>query len=227
MVSDERLNGNLVCIMADFNVIYPTIIKYEGYYVNDPADPGGETYMGVARNYNPTWPGWQIIDTYKAKNGGFIPYNTRIQDPTLESLVKAKAKEYFDKIQGTKIKSDAVAIIVAQVFWGTAEGIKQVVQRAAINLGAKIKADNSFGENTLKAINSLDQVKLYNEMKRLYVDYFTRLGKAQPEYASGWMNRVNYVLDVTGKLIKDNPKKAGIFFLTGTVLLIAAYKYKG
>jgi len=213
--------------MADFNVIYPTIIKYEGYYVNDPADPGGETYMGVARNYNPTWPGWVIIDQYKAKNGGSIPYNFHIPNPTLDNLVKAKAREYFDKIRGTEIKSNAIAIIVAQVFWGTAEGVKQVVQQAAINLGAKIKADNAFGANTLKAINSLDANKLYNEMKRLYVDYFTRLGKGQPQYATGWMNRVNYVLDVTGKLIKDNPRGGGSLFLTGTVLLIAAYKYKG
>ena len=207
--------------MADFNIIYPTLIKFEGYYANDPNDPGGETYQGVARKYNPFWAGWKIIDAYKAAHNGFIPTNTKINDPALDQLVKDRAKQYFDKIYGTQIKSNSIATIAIQVFWGTAEGIKQVVQQAAINLGAKISADNTFGPQTLAAINTLPQIDLYNEMKRLYINYFTRLGTYQPQYATGWLNRVKYVISITDKFIKSEGKNIGLLLIAvGVAYLI-------
>ena len=33
--------------MADFNVFLPILLGFEGGYVNDPTDPGGETNKGV------------------------------------------------------------------------------------------------------------------------------------------------------------------------------------
>jgi len=210
--------------MADFNKIYPTIVKYEGFYVNDPRDPGGETYSGVARKFNPNWKGWQIVDKYKAEHGGYIPYNTRIPSADLEMLVKETAKTYFNNIYGDQIKSDSIATISTQVFWGSAEGVKQVVQQAAINLGASIKADNVLGKETVKALNSLDQTKLYNEMKRLYIDYFTRLGKNQPQYAEGWLNRVKYVLSVTDTFIKKESTSIVTLFLAAGILFYVLKK---
>lgn len=190
--------------MADFNLIYPTIVKYEGYYVNDPNDPGGETYMGIARNYNKTWPGWQIIDNYKAQIGGTIPYNTKINSPELDNLVKQRAQQYFNAMRGSEINNLAIATIAAQLFWGSASGIKRVVQQAAINLGANINADNVIGPNTLNALNTLPQAPLYAEMRKLYINYIDLLGKGQPEYAIGWKNRLNYVLSLTDKWITNN-----------------------
>ena len=40
-------------------------LKYEGGYVNDKDDRGGETYRGVSRRYHPNWSGWKIVDEYK------------------------------------------------------------------------------------------------------------------------------------------------------------------
>lgn len=190
--------------MADFNEIYPTIVKYEGYYVNDPKDPGGETYMGIARNYNPGWAGWKIIDNYKLSKGGTIPYNTHIPSQELDNLVKQRAYEYFIAMRGNQINNLAIATIAAQLFWGTASGVKRVVQQAAINLGAKISADNVIGPNTINALNTLPSQALYNEMRRLYINYVDILGKGQPEYAIGWKNRLNYVLSLTDKWISNN-----------------------
>ena len=51
--------------MADFHKALKRTAKYEGGYVNDPADAGGETYKGISRRANPKWDGWQLIDAHK------------------------------------------------------------------------------------------------------------------------------------------------------------------
>lgn len=52
--------------MADFLTAYAPLARYEGGWCNDPADRGGETYAGIARNFFPAWPGWAVIDAARA-----------------------------------------------------------------------------------------------------------------------------------------------------------------
>ena len=53
--------------MADFLTAYAPLARYEGGWCNDPADRGGETYAGIARNFFPAWPGWALIDAAAAR----------------------------------------------------------------------------------------------------------------------------------------------------------------
>lgn len=55
--------------MAEFKPAFEQTIAHEGGYMNDPDDPGGETYKGVARKYWPKWLGWHIIDLLKRQAG--------------------------------------------------------------------------------------------------------------------------------------------------------------
>ena len=56
--------------MANFAIAYEPVREYEGGWCNDPADRGGETYAGIARNFFPDWAGWKIVDEAK-KNPAF------------------------------------------------------------------------------------------------------------------------------------------------------------
>ena len=58
--------------MADFNQALQMVLQNEGGYVNDPNDPGGETYKGIARKMNSNWIGWQLIDLQKKQNNIFL-----------------------------------------------------------------------------------------------------------------------------------------------------------
>lgn len=49
--------------MANYALASEVTATNEGGYVNDPLDPGGETYEGISRYHNPGWLGWQSIDT--------------------------------------------------------------------------------------------------------------------------------------------------------------------
>ena len=51
--------------MADFKKALTETLRHEGGYVNDPKDPGGETYKGISRKNHPDWEGWNIIDEKK------------------------------------------------------------------------------------------------------------------------------------------------------------------
>lgn len=55
--------------MTKFEKAYDALFGMEGTYSNDSGDSGGETFCGIARNYNKTWAGWKIIDDYKRSYG--------------------------------------------------------------------------------------------------------------------------------------------------------------
>lgn len=45
----------------------------EGGYANVLGDKGGETYMGISRVYWPSWPGWPVIDDWRAERINALP----------------------------------------------------------------------------------------------------------------------------------------------------------
>jgi len=67
--------------MAEFKPAFQNTITTEGGYVNDPQDPGGETYKGIARKIYSKWSGWQTIDMLKRQSGfpGNIDKDVSIQ----------------------------------------------------------------------------------------------------------------------------------------------------
>ena len=95
-----------------FETAYKQTKKFEGGYVNDPVDRGGETFRGISRNNHPGWPGWPFIDGAKAEAwslgcsspnalAGFI--DSRFQgDAVMDKLVrdfyKANFWDPFDKL---------------------------------------------------------------------------------------------------------------------------------
>lgn len=94
--------------MADFEKAYLRTKKFEGGYVNDPDDSGGETYHGISRKFHPTWPGWKIIDEQKKKEN--FPKNLNERRSELLPLEKNfYKKEFWDKVWGDKISDQRVA----------------------------------------------------------------------------------------------------------------------
>jgi lysozyme family protein len=54
-----------------FSETYENVTKmFEGGYVDDPSDSGGETIFGVSRASFPNWPQWARVDAFKAGLGG-------------------------------------------------------------------------------------------------------------------------------------------------------------
>src|SRR5882672_5159433 len=103
--------------MATFKESLSKTLLHEGGYVNDPDDPGGETYKGVARNLFGKWDGWTIIDQLKKQSG--LPAEAFGVGRLSVSLdrnqeLQSKVEEFFqnnfwDRIKGDDISNQQVA----------------------------------------------------------------------------------------------------------------------
>ena len=95
--------------MADFKKAMLRTAKYEGGYVNDPDDAGGETYKGISRRANPKWEGWSLIDIHKSNlPNGFK--KALDADTKLQGMVeKLYLNNYWSPIRGCDIKSQKLA----------------------------------------------------------------------------------------------------------------------
>jgi len=183
--------------MANFSIAFKKTVGHEGGYVpSDYAikvqDSGGETYMGIARNYNPEWEGWAIIDRYKAQFG--VPkWNFFFPESLgLSKMVEAQAKKkYWDAINGDQIQNQELANLLFELYWGSGGlGIKQAQRSLNKVIDRPVAVDGVLGKDTLTAINSADQSALYEQ---IYNDrkgwYESKLQAGNPN-AKGWLNRL-------------------------------------
>ncbi len=137
--------------MADFKIAHKRTAFYEGGYANDPADRGGETWRGIARNIWPHWEGWKIIDASKNDWGAGATFQKKISvDPALNDLVDIfYIVNFWGKVRGDEIKDQEIAnnLFDAAVNNGDTTAIKMLQE--VLNLPETGKMDNQ----TLHTLN--------------------------------------------------------------------------
>jgi len=171
--------------MANFSLFFPKLMEHEGGYVDHPADPGGETYAGVARAYNPQWPGWKLVDAAKTKLGlrspvastSYAAINKALaMEPTMKpQLSSFYEKLYWDALQLDLVKSQALAEQLADHAASAGTGRPPKMLQFAANqvLGKKqLMVDGQIGPKTIAAINSVDQGKLLKAFVQLRRDFY-------------------------------------------------------
>ena len=165
--------------MADFNPAFDKMIVDEGGYVlhTVPGDTGGMTYAGIARNPNPKWPGWNLID------------NGAIDNPLLTGMVRNFYKvEFWDRIRGDEIANPVVAENIFN--FGVNTGVKVAVKLAQLIVGAT--PDGAVGDVTLQKFNNVEPEafkKAYALAKiTRYADICNK-NRTQSKFLLGWINR--------------------------------------
>lgn len=172
--------------MADFNKAYRLMQANEGGYGNDPDDPGGETYKGIARKKQPDWVGWITIDTMKKHPNFPISLDN---NQNLQSEIQRFYKVLFwDKIGGNEIKDQDVAFSIFD--FAVNSGVSSSVGMAQNVIGAS--CDGMIGPKTIQAINSFQPdhfiAAFTNEKCRKYI----AICKKRPDsrkYFFGWIDR--------------------------------------
>lgn len=164
--------------MANFELYYPKLKKHEGGYASAEFaksinDAGGETYLGIARNFNQDWEGWKIIDEYKSIHG--IPkWNSIIPDERLPILAKQHSKKvYWDSLKLDQFNNQSIAEYVMD--FGYNSGIKTSAKALQKVLG--LTADGIIGPKTIEAVNTMNQEEIFNKLVEYRVNFLNNITK--------------------------------------------------
>ncbi len=172
--------------MADFDKAFAHTMSAEGGYVNDPQDPGGETYMGVARTRNSKWDGWVTIDLLKQKSG--FPKNLD-SDETLQQQVKDLYEaNYWDAVQGDNIIDQDVAESIFD--FAVNAGVRTSSRLAQLSVGAT--PDGIIGEQSIAMINNTDDAMFLATFALAKIERYVAICKKRPasrKYFFGWVRR--------------------------------------
>lgn len=184
--------------MSDIKISLPIILKHEGGYINDPDDPGGETYKGISRRYNPRWSGWKLIT--KAVEIEFPgSLGRRLEDnKKLQSLVISVYRlKYWKPYKLDELVSQAIANQIFDMIVNLGHGTTIPLLQAEANgfPGEPLKVDGIIGPLTRNRINDLSLTNLVafnNRLIKARLDKYWDLSKIDPfklKWLKGWTNR--------------------------------------
>lgn len=172
--------------MADYTIAFRKMQGNEGNYVNDPQDPGGETYRGIARKMNGKWDGWVFIDAMKKQNN--FPANLEYSAELRESIGMFYLNTFWNKMQGDFIDDQQIAESIFD--FGVNAGLSTSVSLAQMVVGTK--PDGIVGENTIKAINTFDKELFLASFTLAKIARYITIVKKRPtsrKYFYGWICR--------------------------------------
>lgn len=189
--------------MANIDSLLPYILKFEGGFVNDPADAGGATNKGV------TIATWRQVGYDKDGDGDIDVADLKLlTDSDVRNRVLKPA--FWDRWKADRIKSQGVANILVDWVWGSGKHGIVIPQRL---LG--VVPDGIVGEKTLAAVNAANPRQLFDAIfearKKFLHDitnqsiakYERKIGRKATEaelkkhtnkrFIKGWLNRLEAI----------------------------------
>ncbi len=190
--------------MTNFEKAYNKLVRFEGVYVNDSDDKGGETYKGIARNFHPYWLGWQIIDTLKEHYGkDFQKYldNNEILQNEVKEFYKVK---FWDVFLADNLPYE-IAEEIFEISVNTGIMRATIILQTALNLLNRnqklypdLKVDGKVGPQTMGTLRTCLQKNseklVYNVLNILQGAFYTELMLNNPVYEKyiGWFSRIEF-----------------------------------
>jgi lysozyme family protein len=167
-----------------FTNALPFVLRWEGGFVDHPADPGGATNRGVTQ---------KVYDVWRAKNGQAQRSVRELLDAEMAAIYEqnywhaARCGEVQDKLD-LAVFDTAVNMGV-----GRAVGFLQASVGCAV--------DGGFGPATLTAVQCCDPAHALPHFCDARESYYHRLVEAKPElqvFLRGWLNRLNALRGTLG-----------------------------
>lgn len=180
--------------MADFALAYAKTMTAEGGYAHDPADRGGETYRGIARNHHPGWEGWPLVDAWKRRGGDESELG---RNAALHALVATfYRRNYWDALRLSDLRDQAVAdeIFDSAVNCGVSRAGRWLQQAVNLVGRANIAEDGAVGPITIAAANATEwQGGLLRTLNGLQFGHYHQIVQRDPSqqrFFRGWLRRV-------------------------------------
>lgn len=155
-----------------FDRLIGKVLAHEGGYVNDPADPGGETKYGISKR------------SYPKLN--------------IKSLTESQARDiyYADwwlKLRCNELTNDTIAVklLDMSVNVGRQTGVK-LLQRALCDCDQQVAIDGIIGPKTIAAANEADPGRLLEAVKLRQMAYYEACianNAKLAKFRNGWTRR--------------------------------------
>lgn len=177
--------------MANFEKALAKTLAYEGGYVNNPNDKGGETFCGISRKYWPDWEGWEVIDSLF--ESGATPKEAGHE--TLKMVQDFYRLNFWLPIHGDEIESQEIAeylfdFAVNSGICDAAKALQHSINRVT---PLHTNPDGMVGPDTLECLESaenLDTILADMRANRL-AHILENIGKGNihPSFARGLARR--------------------------------------
>lgn len=169
--------------MANFDLYFPTLLKHEGGFVNNPNDPGGATNLGITDKLDGKTDGLVDVD-----GDGKGDVDIKKLSPNQAKIVYKR--RFWDKIKADDINSQSVAEIFFD--WAVNSGVDTASKK--VQKLVNVKDDGNIGPASIRAINSVDAKTLFDNIKKARIIFYQKIIIANPKlkvFEKGWMNRIN------------------------------------
>jgi lysozyme family protein len=178
-----------------FEDAFKIVLGFEGGYVNDPADKGGETNYGITAS-----------TLNSAKTKGWIPFNVTIQNLKIEHAKIIYKKGYWNAVQADSLPHPLDLIMFDSAVNHGPNAAVKLLQKSLNSIlpHVNLSVDGIIGLLTMRAIK--DFAGLKNEqgnnlnIRHLCIDVLMNRielylsivlnSKSQEKFLKGWLNRV-------------------------------------
>ena len=162
-----------------FDRAFQIVVEAEGGYVNDPADPGGETIYGITKRDHP--------DLWATGR------------PTLEQAKDRYRRDYWDPVKGDRLPWPLACFVFdSAVNQGGTPGVCEITKKL-LQKALGVAQDGLLGPATMKAIERANQT----ELGALFlVDRALRYVGTRnfDRYGRGWLKRLFAVQEAVCRL---------------------------
>src|SRR6266404_4807419 len=170
-------------VMASFQEAVAKTELFEGGYVNNPHDSGGETYRGISRKNWPKWAGWDTVDLFRTRPNfpASLDGDTWLQGRVIDFY----HKNFWD-YDGLNDPYIAWKVFDLGVNIGKSHAVKILQQAVGTNL------DGVYGPNTERLTNLHPLGSLATILRASAEQYHKQIVVTHPEdaiFLKGWLKR--------------------------------------